>query len=59
MTSASQTVAGQPQVQQVAKPRSQVFSHAITQSLIYLTLIILGHYVDLSPLLDGHLGAQG
>jgi ABC-type glycerol-3-phosphate transport system permease component len=41
MTSASQTVAGKPQVQQVTRPRSLVFSRAITQSLLYLTLIIL------------------
>jgi multiple sugar transport system permease protein len=41
MTSASQAVAGKPQVQEAAKPRSRAVSHAVTQSLIYLTLIIL------------------
>jgi multiple sugar transport system permease protein len=41
MTSASQTVAGQPQVQQVTRPQSRVLSRAISKSLLYLTLIIL------------------
>jgi multiple sugar transport system permease protein len=41
MTSASQTVAAQPQVQQVTRSRSRVISRAITQSFLYLTLIIL------------------
>jgi ABC-type glycerol-3-phosphate transport system permease component len=42
MTSASQTVAGNPPVQTVAKPRSRTVSHAITQAFLYLVLIILG-----------------
>jgi ABC-type glycerol-3-phosphate transport system permease component len=42
MTSASQTVAGNPPVQTMAKPRSRTVSHAITQAFLYLVLIILG-----------------
>lgn len=42
MTSASQTVAGNPPVQTAAKPRSRTVSHRITQASLYLVLIILG-----------------
>jgi multiple sugar transport system permease protein len=42
MTSASQSIAGQPQVQQTAKPRSHALSNAISKTMIYITLIILG-----------------
>ena len=42
MTSASQTVARKPQVQQATKPRSQSFAKGFNLGLIYLALIVLG-----------------
>ena len=59
MTSASQTLASKPQAQQMAQPRSRAFSKALSKTLIYLTLIILGITWIFPLYLDGHLGAQG